>query len=59
MADHFTRTPLREYPGQPPVAAISDDLWTAINRKQPTACAQHTAWADRCASLHQSTAVAA
>lgn len=36
-----------------PVIAISDDLWNAINRKQPSACREHTAWADTCAPLHQ------
>lgn len=53
MADHSTRTPVREHPGPPPVAAISDDLWNAINRKRPTACREHTAWAEICAPLHQ------
>lgn len=36
-----------------PPAPASDDLWTAIYRGRRIACAQHTAWADHCAHLHQ------
>lgn len=46
-------------PQSRPVAAISDDLWNALKRGRRTACAQHSAWADHCAHLHQRAGAAA
>lgn len=53
MADHSTRTVLREYPGPRPVGATSDDLWNALYAERRTACVQHSAWVDHCKHLHQ------
>lgn len=46
-----TAAPTRTLPA--PKFGMSDDLWDALSHDRRTACAEHTAWADHCAHLHE------